>query len=85
VGCVGYVAVMECRSVHEERPRASTSGGQSEGRDGTTVDVGGAVVVSMALAVDLGLLPVMANHEATSVQVRHLWSIHQLLERHSGI
>jgi hypothetical protein len=22
--------------------------------------------------VDLGLLPVMANHEATSVQVRHL-------------
>lgn len=64
---------MEWRSVQEERPRASTSGGQSDGREETAVDVGGAVVVVSVAAGDfLGLLPVMANQDATSVHVRHL-------------
>ena len=31
VGEIGYEAVRECRSVHEERPNCSTSGGQSGG------------------------------------------------------
>jgi hypothetical protein len=62
--------VMECSSVQEERPRASTSGGQSEGI--ACVDEAGVAADWTADFVDLGLLPVMANHEATSVQVRHL-------------
>lgn len=61
VGFTGYVAVIECKRVHEERPRASTSGGQSVGRVGAA-----------AAAVDFGFLPAMAKSEATSLQVRHL-------------
>jgi hypothetical protein len=66
------VAVIECRRVHELRPRASTSGGQSEGSAG--VDEAGVEGVGwlVVLVEALGLLPVMANQEATSVQVRHL-------------
>jgi hypothetical protein len=69
-GCVGYVAVMECSSVHELRPRASTSGGQSDGSAG--VMAAAAEGGSEGFAAFLGLLPVMANQEATSVHVRHL-------------
>ena len=53
------MAVIECRRVQELRPRAVTSGGQSER------GFGGALVVDL----------VMANQEDTSVQVRHLYSI----------
>jgi hypothetical protein len=66
---------MEWRSVHELRPRASTSGGQSDG----IANVAAAPVVAPAgFAVFLGLVPVMANQEDTSVQVRHL---HVLISR----
>jgi hypothetical protein len=62
---------MECRSIQELRPRASTSGGQSE--DSACEDATAAATEAEAALVEfLGLLPVMANHEATSVQVRHL-------------
>jgi hypothetical protein len=61
---------MECKSVQELRPRASTSGGQSEGSAGGMVEAAGCCAV---LVEFLGLLPVMANQEATSVQVRHLY------------
>lgn len=57
---------MECKSVQDERPRASTSGGQSAGRVGM---VAGVDVVAAAF---VGFLPAMANREATSLQVRHL-------------
>lgn len=43
VGWVGYVAAIECRSVQPERPRVSTSGGQSFGM--VTAGFGAAVVV----------------------------------------
>lgn len=43
VGWVGYVAAIECRSVQPERPRVSTSGGQSFGT--VTTGFGAAVVV----------------------------------------
>jgi hypothetical protein len=59
-GLSGYCAVMEWSSVQEERPRASTSGGQSEG------SAGGAVVL------DLGAPLVMASQEDTLVHVRQL-------------
>jgi hypothetical protein len=57
---------MEWSSVQEERPRASTSGGQSVGREGAAV--GWAVVVDFLV----GILPEKAKREATSLQVRHL-------------
>jgi hypothetical protein len=67
-GFVGYAPVIECRSVQEERPRASTSGGQSAGREGAVC-----VVVGVAAGVRfLGILPDMAKREATSLQARHL-------------
>lgn len=66
VGLRGYVAVMEWRSVQEERPRASTSGGQSAGRE-VVVDAG-----ATAAAVVGFFLPAKAKREATSLQVRQL-------------
>jgi hypothetical protein len=69
VGCVGYVAAIEWRSVQELRPRASTSGGQS---DGIANVAARPLDTSAGFAVFLGFVPVMANHEDTSVQVRHL-------------
>lgn len=64
VGFVGYVAVMEWSRVHEERPRASTSGGQSEGSEG-------AVAAAVAVAGDFDILPERAKSEATLLHVRH--------------
>lgn len=73
----GYVAAIECRRVQVERPRASTSGGQSEGMEG----IGEALVVvfaSVAFVVELGDPVagldcfVMASQEDTDVQVRQL-------------
>ena len=61
-GVIGYEAVMECRRVQVERPRAVMSGGQSEGGPAT----GTGVVVG--LRVDL----VREKREETSVQVRQL-------------
>ena len=69
-GLIGYVAVIEWRSVHDERPSASTSGGQSAGSVGVVSAV--AVAVAVGCARFLGSLPDMANREATSLQVRHL-------------
>lgn len=53
------MAVIECRRVQELRPRAVTSGGQSER------GFGGALVLDLD----------MANQEDTSVQERHLYGI----------
>jgi hypothetical protein len=55
---------MECRSVHEERPRASTSGGQSDG----------SARAAVAAVAEGGFLPAIAKREDTSLQVRHLGS-----------
>jgi hypothetical protein len=63
---------MECNSVQELRPRASTSGGQSDASACEDAMEAEAVVWSAVLVAFLGLLPVMANQDATSVQVRHL-------------
>lgn len=63
---MGYAPVMEWRRVHEERPRVSTSGGQSAGREGAVV--GGAA----AGVRFLGILPDMAMREVRSLQARHL-------------
>jgi hypothetical protein len=64
---------MECKSVQELRPRASTSGGQSDGSAAAAAADAAAVVLSEVFVALLGLLSVMANQEATSVQVRHLY------------
>ena len=61
------MAVMECSKVQEERPRASTSGGQSAGR------VGVVAVVVVAAVRFLDTLPDMAKREVRSLQVRQLW------------
>lgn len=53
---------MEWSRVQDERPSASTSGGQSAGSVGAVED---AVVVP-------GFLPAIANKDATSLHVRHL-------------
>ena len=58
-GVSGYCAVMECKSVQEERPSCVTSGGQSVGR---------AAGAEAGFLVDLAI----ANQEETSVQVRQL-------------
>ena len=59
------------RSVHEERPRASTSGGQSEEAvvvsADAVVDLGGGLVVGVNVEVFI-----MAFHAAPDVHVRHL-------------
>lgn len=55
---LGYVAVMECSSVQEERPRAATSGGQSVGSAGGPASF-------------LVFLPI-AKRADISLQVRHL-------------
>lgn len=48
----GYVAVKVCRNVHVERPRASTSGGQSDGRtEGVAVEY----VSPEELEIEVGL------------------------------
>ena len=66
-GVTGYVAVMEWSRVQLERPRASTSGGQS------LSDVGGATT---AAAVGLEVWPfamdVHALKAGPEVQERHL-------------
>lgn len=81
----GYVAAIECSSVHVERPSSSTSGGQSEG-----VSLGERVAAAAKAEVEVGILLVLdvgvevelefvllrsaclvnARHEATEVQVR---------------
>ena len=59
----GYVAAILCRSVHEERPSSSTSGGQSD-----RVDTGAGA------AFDLLVPPfIIASHAAEDVHVRHLF------------
>lgn len=78
----GYVAAIECSSVQVERPRASTSGGQSEG-----VSLGEGVAAAASAGVEMVPLLVLgveaevdflsacfvnARHEATEVQVRQL-------------
>jgi hypothetical protein len=78
----GYVAAIECNSVHVERPRTSTSGGQSEGVSvgegvAAAASAGVEVVILLALGVEeFALLRsaclVNAFHEATEVQVRQL-------------
>lgn len=73
---------MECRRVHELRPRTSTSGGQSDGSAGMAAVV---VDASAVFAVFLGLVPVMANQEDTSVQVRQLYMLISLCIQHDAV
>jgi hypothetical protein len=79
----GYVAAIECSSVHVERPSSSTSGGQSEGvslGDGVAAAARPAVGIVVLLVLEVGVefsflrsaCLVNARHEATEVQVRQL-------------
>lgn len=83
----GYVAAIECSSVHVERPSSSTSGGQFEGISlgegvAAAATVGVEVVILLVFdvedEVELGFVLlrsaclVNARHEATEVQVRQL-------------
>jgi len=66
------------RKVQVERPRVSTSGGQSEGWVGREVAVvEGGRLVGTVVEVGVSFL-IMARQEAISVQERQLscWSIH---------
>lgn len=73
VAVVGYAAVRECRKVQVERPRASTSGGQSAGMGRVEVE-GRAVLVDAApAAVAAEACLVRAFQDATEVQRRHLF------------
>lgn len=83
----GYVAAIECSSVHVERPSSSTSGGQSE-----RVSLGEGVAAAARAGVEVVILLVFevevevelefvflrsaclvnASHEETEVQVRQL-------------
>lgn len=83
----GYVAAIECSSVHVERPSSSTSGGQSE-----RISLGEGVAAAARADVEVGILLVLevedeavfefvflrsaclanARHEETEVQVRQL-------------
>ena len=71
---VGYVAAMEWRSVHVERPRSSMSGGQSFG---IVVVVVGVTEAAAAVVVEEGdeevdCLLAMRIQSRTDVQERHL-------------
>jgi len=68
---VGYVAVMEWSRVQDERPRASTSGGQFSGCDREEVAPAGGVVVE-TFEGDVVCCFVIAAHDAKEVQERHL-------------
>lgn len=71
VAVAGYAAVSECRKVQVERPRASTSGGQSAGIGSVE---GLAVLVAAApAAVAAEACLVRAFQDATEVQRRHLF------------
>jgi hypothetical protein len=60
---------MECSRVQDERPRASTSGGQSAGREGAVSAVVGVAAAGVRF---VGSLPAKAKREVTSLQARHL-------------
>lgn len=67
------MAVMEWSNVQEERPRASTSGGQSGGIEGVdAVAVVAAAVVPVTLPGFAVSFLAMAIHDATLVQLRQL-------------
>lgn len=63
---------MVCRSVQDERPNSSTSGGQSAGGEREDVAPAGGVLVLTVFSFDEGADFAMAIHEATEVQERHL-------------
>ena len=77
----GYVAAIEWRRVHVLRPRASTSGGQSEGRL-LSAAAEEAILVGLVVEVELSdddeevvdefFIRVRARQSAREVQVRHL-------------
>lgn len=62
---------MEWRRAQEERPRESTSGGQSAGGCSSDVAAAGGVVVEMVEGETVCFLA-MAAQEAKEVQERHL-------------
>lgn len=75
----GYVAAIEWRRVQVPRPRASTSGGQSEGILESAVEavtlVGVVAEVEPPVdedAVEEDVIRVRARQSAADVQVRHL-------------
>ena len=72
------MAVMEWSSVQDERPSASTSGGQSGGIVGAdaVAVVAAAAVVPVALPGFAVSFLAMAIHDATLVQLRHLEKHH---------
>jgi hypothetical protein len=78
----GYEAVRVWRKVHVERPRASTSGGQSGGWEGRAVAVvEGGVVLVLGVEVE-GSFFVMAAQEAKEVQERQLLFLVTVLHNH---
>ena len=86
----GYVAAIECSSVHVDRPSASTSGGQSAGvvlaaglagAARGTVEV---VVVLEGVEDSARACLVRARHEATEVQVRQLECVSRACVRCTG-
>lgn len=78
----GYVAAIECNRVQVERPRASTSGGQSEGVSlgegvAAAASAGVEIVALLVLGVEVELeflsaCFVNARQDATEVHVRQL-------------
>ena len=73
VGFSGYVAAIECRSVHVDLPNSSTSGGQSEGVL-SFVAKSLAVAVTAptpATALDVALF-VIERKSSNVLHVRHL-------------
>jgi hypothetical protein len=66
-GARGYVAAIECSSVQVERPRASTSGGQSDGSVDTEA-AAAAVPRPAAAAVVVGVLRVDFACEAQDLK-----------------
>lgn len=77
----GYVAAIECSSVHVERPSSSTSGGQSEGvplEDGVAAAAKAAVEVAVLLVevedeveVEFGAALLAFLKSACLVNARH--------------
>ena len=72
-GFVGYAPAMVWRSVQDELPSWSTSGGQFSGGKSADVAPAGGVVVDILEGVVVFCF-VIAAQEAKEVQLRHLWS-----------
>jgi hypothetical protein len=80
VGAVGYVAAMECRRVHELRPRVSTSAGQSFGVAGVTV-IGCAGVLNFFVCDACEACDAQAVKAVLELHARQLCCVRVILAR----